>query len=380
MHIVVLGGGRVGATMARDLAAEEGFDVTLVDASQGALDPFSDGPVGTLRADLSQRRDLARAVSGADLVVGAVPGPMGFDTVRAVIEEGRSIVDISFFEEDAFELDGLARERGVTVLVDCGVAPGASNLILGHMEAELARTDRFACYVGGLPRERVWPWEYKAPFSPIDVIAEYTRPARLREHGRTVVRPALSRPERLDFDGVGSLEAFETDGLRTLLHTSEVPELVEKTLRYPGHRDRVEALSAAGFFSEEPVVLRDGTSVRPLDLTAHLLFSQWRLRDEDDELTVMRVEVDGVASEGDAIVRHTFDMLDRRDPETGASSMARTTGFTCTAMARLVARGLYREPGVSPPEVVGRNRECFDRVFADLEARGVLFRRSQRSL
>ncbi|MEM9596360.1 MAG: FAD-dependent oxidoreductase, partial [Acidobacteriota bacterium] len=131
MHIVVLGGGRVGATMARDLAAEEGFDVTLVDASQGALDPFSGGPVGTLQADLSQRRDLARAVSGADLVVGAVPGPMGFDTVRAVIEEGRSIVDISFFEEDAFELDGLARERGVTVLVDCGVAPGASNLILG---------------------------------------------------------------------------------------------------------------------------------------------------------------------------------------------------------------------------------------------------------
>ena len=371
MKIVVLGGGRVGAAMVQDLAAEPSFEVTLVDASEQALDAFAGTNVRTEKADLRQAEEVARVVADQDLVVGAVPGPMGFATVRSVIEAGKSIVDISFFEEEAFELDALAREKGVTVLVDCGVAPGASNLIHGHCETELDSMDTFACYVGGLPTQRHWPYEYKAPFSPIDVIAEYNRPVRLREHGKDVVRPALGRQELMDFEGVGTLEAFETDGLRSLLHTSKAPNLIEKTLRYPGHREKMELLRETGFFGEEPVTLRDGTTVRPVDLAAHLLFPLWQLEDSDDELTVMRVEVEG-QRDGEA-VRHRFDLLDRRDAETGVSSMARTTGYTCTAMVRVFVEGLYTEIGVSPPELVGRDPRAYARIMALLEERGVSF-------
>ena len=225
---------------------------------------------------------------------------------------------------------------------------------------------------------REWPYEYKAPFSPIDVIAEYNRPVRLRENGQDVVRPALGRPERLDFDGIGTLEAFETDGLRSLMRLPQVPNMVEKTLRYRGHREQMELLRATGLFGEEPITLRDGTQVRPLDVTAHLLFDQWHAEPGEPEFTVLRVLIDGVEN-GEA-KRFTFDLYDRTDPETGTSSMARTTGYTCTAMARLVADGHYRDVGISPPEVVGRDRACYDRVMAELEARGVRYRQTVEDL
>lgn len=378
MRVVVLGGGRVGAAMVRDLAADKAFEVTLVDVSEAGLAAFADSDVRCEQADLSQDAELRRVIADQDLVVGAVPGPMGFDTVKTVIEAGKNIVDISFFEQDAFELDALAKERGVIALVDCGVAPGASNLILGRMENELDTVDSFVCYVGGLPVARTWPFEYKAPFSPIDVIAEYTRPVRLREYGRDVVRPALGRPEMLHFDEIGTLEAFETDGLRSLMVTSEIPNMIEKTLRYPGHREKMQMLRDMGFFAEEPLTLKDGTTVRPVDVAATLLFKEWQASPGEAEFTVLRVLVEG--TKDGAAVRHTFDLFDRTDPATGTSSMARTTGYTCTAMTRLVAGGHFQDVGISPPEKVGRRRDCYDRVMADLEARGVRYRESVESL
>ena len=369
-RVVVLGGGRVGAAMVRDLAADGDLEITLVDASDSVLDAFADdSDVTCEKADLSKADEVRRVIGSQDLVIGAVPGPMGFATVRTVIEAGKDIVDISFFEQDAFELDDLAREKGVVALVDCGVAPGASNLILGRMLEQLDAVDSFACYVGGLPVARDWPYEYKAPFSPIDVIAEYTRPVRLREHGRDVVRPALGRSELLNFDGIGTLEAFETDGLRSLMRLTEVPNMIEKTLRFPGHREKMEILRETGFFGEQPLTLRDGTTVRPLDVTAQLLFDQWRAQPGEEEFTVLRVILEG--REGDQSVRHTFDLFDRTDPVAGTSSMARTTGYTCTAMARLVTDGHFKDTGISPPEIVGRDQGCYDRVMAYLEARGV---------
>lgn len=370
MKIVVLGAGRVGAAMVRDLASQDDLEVTAVDFSQQALDGLHH--VETEQADLGDAGEVARLAAAHDLVVGAVPGPMGFATARAVIEAGTPLVDISFFEEDAFALDALARRRGVPALVDCGVAPGLSNLVLGHLETTLDSVESFACYVGGLPVERRAPFEYKAPFSPIDVLAEYTRPVRLREHGRAVQRPALGRPERLDVDGVGTLEAFETDGLRTLMVTSQVPNLIEKTLRYPGHRRLMEVLRESGFLDEERVTLRDGTELAPIDLTAHLLFPLWQLREGEEELTVMRLVVHG-AQDGKA-VKLTYDLIDRTDVATGTSSMARTTGYTCTAMVRLLADGLWHRPGVAPPEIIGRDERCHDRVIDYLAQRGVVLR------
>jgi saccharopine dehydrogenase-like NADP-dependent oxidoreductase len=372
MKITVLGSGRVGSTIARDLAAEPGFEVTVVDASEAALGRLAQVPrLATLRADLSDPAEVGRAVEDADLAVGAVPGFMGFATLKAVLEHGKDVVDISFFDGDPFELDELARERGRTALVDCGVAPGCSNLILGRLAAELDRVDSFACYVGGLPAVRMWPFELKAVFSPIDVIEEYTRPARFIRGGRPVTLPALTEVEPLDFPGVGTLEAFNTDGLRTLLETVPVPNMVEKTLRYPGHADKMRMLREVGFFGQEPIEA-GGVRVKPLDVTAKLLFSAWQLGEGEEDFTVMRVVVEG--RKGGRAFRYKYDLLDRYDRASRTTSMARTTGYTCTAVVRLVAAGLYTRKGISPPEFVGRDADAYAFVMHELDKRGVSFR------
>lgn len=378
MKVVVLGGGRVGGAMARDLARTGEFEVAVADASERALASLATEPrIAPTRADLSQPSGVAAAVAGADLVVGAVPGFMGFETVRQVLALGKPLVDISFFDEDAFLLDGLARERGVPAVVDCGVAPGLSNLLAGHAAANCERLHRFACYVGGLPSVRRWPWEYRAVFSPADVIEEYTRPARLVEYGTRVTRPALSDLELLDLPGVGTVEAFLTDGLRTLLFTLDAPFMVEKTLRFPGHAEKMRLLRDAGFFGREPVEVA-GTTVRPLDLTARLLFPAWQLGEGEEDVTFLRVEVD--AESDGRRRRSTFDLVDRFDRATGTTSMARTTGYTATAVARLVARGLYAKPGVSPPEFIGREPGCLDFVRRELAERGMVIEETVRDL
>ena len=375
MRIVVLGAGRVGSAIAVDLAAQDGWQVTVVDVSEPSLQRVAVmARVETRQADLADPGAVTDLVAGFDLAVSAVPGPMGFATLRAVIEAGVRVVDIAFFEEDPLELDELARRRGVTALVDCGIAPGCSNLILGYLQTVFEEVRSFACYVGGLPTVRRWPYEYRAVFSPIDVIAEYTRPARLVEGGEVVVRPALSDVEHLDFPGLGTLEAFNTDGLRSLLHTSRVPHMVEKTMRYPGHADKMRMLRETGFFGEEPVPVK-GVEVRPLDLTAELLFPAWHMREDEEDLTAMRVQVAG--SVHGRQERWTYDLLDRFDRATATTSMARTTGYTCTAMVRLLAEGLYTGPGISPPELVGRVQGCFESVTQHLADRGVVFERRE---
>ena len=368
LRIVVLGGGRVGSAIVRDLAAEDDFSVFVVDLDPVRVERMTEFGADGLVADLSELSNVSKAVADADLVVGAVPGFMGYRTVERVLQEGKPIVDISFFPEDAFGLNLLAQEAGVCCLVDCGIAPGLSNLILGRMEEHLDETASFHCLVGGLPVERTWPWEYKAPFSPGDVIQEYVRPARLRRDGVEITMPALSEVELVNFPGLGSLEAFNTDGLRSLLRTCKTPDMVEKTMRYPGHAVRMRILREAGFFSTEEIQAASGL-VRPRDVTEALLFSAWQFEEGEPDLTVMRIVVEG--KRNGKSLRHIYNLLDYYNPDTETSSMARTTGYTCTAMVNLIARGLWTEPGLVPPEVVGRNAACFDSVLKHLEDRNV---------
>jgi len=363
--IIVLGSGMVGRVMAADLSPD--FDVTAADVNPANLEKLGRAPVKKKTADLSDGAAVRSLVMDYDLVIGAVPGFMGFETLRSVIEAGRDVVDISFFPEDALELDAAAKAAGVTAVVDCGVAPGMSNMILGHHAARMS-VSRFRCYVGGLPFRRDFPFEYKAPFSPADVIEEYVRPARYVENGHVVVRPALSDVELLDFPEIGTLEAFNSDGLRSLLRTMAVPDMIEKTLRYPGHADRIRALSASGFFSADEVEVPGG-KVRPLDVTSAVLFKQWRLADEDDEFTLMRVHVDG--QENGRARSVVYSLFDRRDRRTGFSSMARTTGFPASAVARLVLAGEFSQKGICPPETVGVDEANFRFVLDELRARHV---------
>jgi saccharopine dehydrogenase-like NADP-dependent oxidoreductase len=292
--VVVLGAGMVGAAIARDLADDAGLRVDVADVQPESLQRVAErARVGKVRADLGNPEAVRRLVAGYDLVVGALPSVIGFETVRTVIEVGRDLVDISFMPENALELDALARERGVTAVVDCGVAPGLSNMMCGQAASRLEPCERVEIYVGGLPVARHWPFDYKAGFAPWDVLEEYTRPARLVEHGQIVVKEPLSEPELLEFPGVGTLEAFNTDGLRSLAYTLKAPFMKEKTLRWPGHAELMRVLKDTGFFSLEPIDVGE-QKVRPRDVTAALLFPRWTFDEGEADLTVMRVRVVGL--------------------------------------------------------------------------------------
>lgn len=370
--ILILGAGMVGRAMAMDLCRD--FSVTSADVNAEALQELRTGhSIQTVQVDLSAPARVKQLAADYDLVIGAVPGFMGFQTLKAVIESGKNIVDISFFDENAhdpFSLDALAQSRNVTAIIDCGVAPGMSNIILGYHHARM-KVERFECYVGGLPQTRTWPYQYKAPFSPIDVLEEYTRPARIMENGRVVVRPALSEPEYLEVEGVGTLEAFNTDGLRTLLKTIPVANMKEKTLRYPGHIEYMRVLRETGFFDTEPVAI-NGAAVRPIDFTAKLLFPKWKLDKNEPEFTVMEVRVEG--EEQGRAVKYLYRLFDRYDEATGISSMARTTGYTCTAAARLVLERHFTRKGLCPPEYLGAAEGCFQRIWDYLAERNVRYR------
>lgn len=371
----------VGSVMAADLLASRGWKVTLVDASADALERavarcrrgVKRAPA-TLVADCSSPAEITRLARLHDVVLGSLPSQLGFAALRAVIEAGRPYADISFMADDALELDAMARRRGVTAVVDCGVAPGMSNLLAGLATTLLQPCEHIDIMVGGLPVERRMPFQYKAAFSPADVIEEYTRPARLVEHGRIVEREALSEPELVDLPHVGTVEAFNTDGLRTLVRTLRVPSMRERTLRWPGHIDLMRGFRAAGFFSTEPIAVR-GARIVPREVTAALLFPKWSYDDHEADLTVMRVVADGSLgrkSSGER-VRLVWDLYDVRDAATGFTSMARTTAFPCTIVARRLAAGTLRRPGVIPPELLATERGLVDGVMKELARRGVRY-------
>jgi lysine 6-dehydrogenase len=378
MKIIVLGAGLVGSPMAMDLAKDPRFGVTVADMNPDALEKLAQGfPVRTVNKDLSVPGEVRNLVRDYDLVVNALPGFLGFQTFRTVIEAGKDIVDIAFFIEDPLPLDDLARRNNVTAIMDCGVAPGMCNILIGYADHLLDETDDVSYYVGGLPEVREWPYEYKAVFSPVDVIEEYTRPARYIENGVLVTREALSDPERMNFPGIGTLEAFNTDGLRSLAFTIKARNMKEKTLRYPGHIEKMAVLRETGFFSQDPVDV-NGRKVRPIDLTAKLLFPVWKLRPGETDITVMKVIVSG--KKGQQRMRYTWDLMDRYDPATGVHSMARTTGYTATVAVRMIADGLYNHKGVTVPEYIGKDPACVKYMLDGLKERGVVYNETVESL
>jgi lysine 6-dehydrogenase len=372
--IIILGAGMVGRAMAVDLSKKH--LVTSVDIDKNALDLLSDKRnIQTHNLDVTDKEALAAVIRNFDIVISAVPGFLGLQTMICVIREKKDLVDISFMPEDALYLDSMAKENKVTVVMDCGVAPGMPNYMVGYHNEKM-RLSEVVYMVGGLPKIRTLPFEYKAPFSPCDVIEEYTRPARYIENSELVVKPAMSDSEYVQFDRIGTLEAFNTDGLRSLVFTMrQIPFMKEKTLRYPGHIQLIMALRSAGFFDKEPIDV-NGIPVEPFDFTSKILFREWKPGAEEPEFTVMRVILRGIEENLNKEI--IYELYDEFDVVEKISSMARTTGFTATGTAEMILDKTFSEKGVFPPELVSKNPVCFEYIMSYLKARNVEYKVSER--
>ena len=358
--VVVLGAGRVGKTIAADLSEE--FDVTSADIRQDALELLASRyRLKTRVTDLGSATAVCDAIGEADLVVSAVPGHMGFHTLKTIIECGKDVVDISFFPEDALALDALAARCEVTAAVDCGVAPGTPDFLAGFHAGQM-QVQEFEFMVGGLHFRRTEPDRYLPTFSPSDVWEEYTRPARYVKDGAVITMPPLSEPELVEFhiDGRAlTLEAFNTDGLRTLITTmaGRIPNMKEKTLRFPGHIAWIERLKSTG------QTWMPGT---------------WAPSDDEDEFTVMRIILRGVQNGRNKKISYTLFVT--WDHAAGMSSMSRATGYACTGVARCILDGAYKRAGISPPSYIGEAPGCADRIFSHLRARNIHFERQDEIL
>ncbi|HUX57388.1 MAG TPA: saccharopine dehydrogenase C-terminal domain-containing protein [Bacteroidales bacterium] len=370
--IIVLGAGMVGSAIAIDLAKKH--IVTLTDLNIQRLEQVKAKcpTLNILQLDVCEKNRFQSTIKNFDLVICAVPGFLGFETLKRIIDTGKDVVDISFFPENSNDLDKLAKEKSVTAIVDCGVAPGMDNIILGYYNGKLKLT-HFECLVGGLPKVKQWPFYYKAPFSPADVIEEYTRPARYVENGELITCEPLTDSEFVEFDKVGTLESFLTDGLRSILYTMpHIKYMKEKTLRYPGHTDIVRILKKSGFFDKNMIEV-DGVEVSPFNVTSKILFDEWRLGEEEEEITVMRITLRGENEKG-KVEEVVCNLYDEYSIGTQTSSMARTTGYTATAVANMFLEGLFTNKGVFPPELIGKDEVCYNYIMNYLYERGIHYK------
>lgn len=365
-EIVILGGGLVGGTIALELSKQ--YNVTVVDIDTKRLAKLKRCfGINGVQTDATDKKKLEKLIEQTDLVIGAVPGNIGYDIIKKVIEAGKNMVDISFLPEDALELNERAKYKNVSVAIDCGIAPGVSNMILGYHNSNM-KVESYDCVVGGLPFEREWPWEYKAVFSPADVIEEYVRPARFVENGKQVTKEAFSDPELINFKNIGTLEAWNSDGLRSLLKTMKVPNMVEKTLRYPGTIEYLKVLRESGFFSQQEILVK-GVKIRPLDVTTTLLMPLWELKKGQEDFTIMRSKVMGQS--GNENVGYEYLIYDKFDPKSGIHSMSRTTGYTCSSVAEIFLDGSFSKTGIITPEELAATEGLFTRIMNYLEDRGV---------
>ncbi len=345
----------VGSAMAIDLS--KNHNLFLADYDLNALKTIQskNSNIQISQLDVTDSKALSEWIAPADIVLLAVPGFLGYKALETIINSGKNVVDISFSPENILDLNPLAVEKGVTVIVDAGVAPGIPNYLLGYWDAQL-NIESFEYYVGGLPKHPQPPFNYKAPFSPIDVIEEYTRPARMLVDHEIITQPALSDIERMKFEDAGTLEAFNTDGLRSLLSTmNHIPNLKEKTLRYPGHAELMLEYRNKGLFNDKNI-----------DETSKKLFEAWKLDENEIEFTILDIII-----KGDMKII-TYHLYDEFNLESRTSSMARTTGYTATASINLILESLWNDYGVFPPEMVGVKPECIQFILQYLSQRDVV--------
>jgi saccharopine dehydrogenase-like NADP-dependent oxidoreductase len=347
MNILVLGGGQQGRVIAADLARSlPQARITVADVREPKLAPHSN--LRWLSADCSDPTAVARLMSTHDLAVGALPSRFGWGVLQAAIDAKRPLVDVSFCAENPLALDAAARAAGVAILPDCGLAPGLSHLCCGHAATQ-GPLEELVIYVGGVAQDATRPFGYVMTWSLEDLLEEYLRPARFVRAGRPVALPVFSEMERIEVEGAGTMEAFLSDGLRTLIDTMPgVPNMSERTLRWPGHAAAVQPLVAAGTFLD--TFRAQCAAEPPRDLVAMVVRARWRNR----------------------AARMT--LVDRWDDASQLTAMARTTALTTSVTAQLVARGGARVPGVHPLERVASDPDAHRFIVDEMARRGVVMR------
>jgi len=287
------------------------------------------------------------------------------------------MVDVSYMPEDVMTLNRAAVKAKVCVVPDCGMSPGIGSMLVGRAVSKLDQVESVHILNGGLPEKPVPPLGYVITWSVKDLIDMYSRKVNIVREGRVIQVEAMSGLEEITFPGVGKLEAFYTDGLRTLLYTVKgVREMWEKSLRYPGHVKKIKLLKTLGFFDEKPIEV-ENLQIRPREITAKLLEKRLK-RPETPDIVAMRLEVGGL-KDGRRVM-YLYHMLDRYDKKRKVTAMARTTAYTASVVAQLLAEKAIEEKGVVPPERIGMNEKIYKKFMHMMKKRRILVKESKKTV
>lgn len=373
MKVLIIGCGNIGSVSAQDLVKSvPSTEIVVADKNEkrakDVAEKIEKDNVSWTGLDTSNHGELVNTLKGFDLAMGFLPGKLGYGLCKACIDAGKDLVDVSYMAENPMTLNASAAKAGVTIVPDCGLAPGISNVLVGHAVGKLDEVKAVHVMVGGLPEKPVPPLGYTITWSPESLIDEYTRKVVIVKKGRKVEIEALSGVEAITFPKVGELEAFYTDGLRTLLYTMEnVEEMWEKTLRYLGHAEKIKAFQTLGFFDEKKVDV-EGVNVSPRKLTVKLIGEKlWK--PEVKDIVVLKVEVVGV--ENGKKTSYSYHLLDNYDKKQGITAMARTTAYPASIVAQLMLKKAVKEKGVVPPEKIGMDKKLFSQFSDGLKKRGI---------
>ena len=382
MRIIVLGCGNIGSVITQDLAASlPSAEITMADMDKNhveeAATKIRKKNVYATQIDASKHKELVSVLRKFDLTVDALPGWLGYRVCKAAIYAKVDMVDVSYMPEDVMKLSKGASKAGMRLIPDCGMSPGIGNILVGHAVSRLDTVESIHILNGGLPEKPIPPLGYVITWSVSDLIDMYFRKVNIVENGKKAQVEPMTGLEEIKFPRVGKLEAFYTDGLRTLLHSMKnVKEMWEKTLRYPGHVEKIRLLKALGWFDEKPVNIGN-LEVVPRDVAAKLLERKLK-RPEISDIVAMLIEVVGLR--GGKRIKYTYQMFDRFDKKHGVTSMARTTAYTASVIAQLVAKKAVIEKGVMPPEKLGMNDQIYRRFLGLMKKRGIRIKETRKFL
>ncbi|ARD48701.1 saccharopine dehydrogenase [Sporosarcina sp. P37] len=376
MRVVVLGAGLMGKEVVRDLVKQDEVKkVYLADRAIRQAEDFAEQlmneKLDILLLDANNEVQLSDVIGLGDIVVNALFYTFNEQVARCAVERGVHVVDlgghIGGATEKVLSLHEQAAAKGVTLIPDLGVAPGMINILSGYGASMLDETQSIRLFVGGVPVDPKPPLNYNVVFSLEGLFDHYTDSSRVIREGKVLELPSLSEVEALEFDGYGMMEAFHTSGgTSTLLESfPDVETLEYKTIRYPGHAEKIQVLVDLGLLSREPAIQVDGKPLRVRDVMLAHLTPQLRLGDQSDAV-LLRVIVGGKKDGVEQTV--TFNMITEKDQSINETAMARATANTISVVAQMIGNGVITKRGAYPPEKVVPG----ERYIEEMKKRGVV--------
>jgi len=358
MKILVLGAGRMGHGAAYDLVhnSPDVREVTVADFDIAKAEAVATA-VGTDRitarkADASDYAAMVELFRGHDSVISCVNYWYNESLSKAAIETGANFCDLggnNYVVDSQLSLDDEAKAAGVSIIPDCGLAPGMVSILAMHGAARFDRVDEIHIRVGGLPQDPQPPLNYQLVFSVEGLINEYVEVARVIRDGKIVEVPSMTELESLEFENFPPLEAFQTSGGTSTLPDTflgKIKHLDYKTIRYAGHCEKFKTMIDLGLCSSEEIVA-DFVKVKPRKVFGELL--QQHLPADGPDYVLVRLEFEGQKDGSSSRLR--YDIVDRLDESTGLSAMMRTTAFPASIMAQMMARGDVARRGATPQEI-----------------------------